>query len=193
MEFVIPQIVIGAICGGICAAIAHSKGRNPVPWFFIGLLTNIIGVVLVLVVGNLNQERYLRVRQDDENRRLREQLRQERIKHDSLRQYTMKRLDVHDQVLGVDTRSVQALPSGNAQGYLPNGQAAAPPQAAPQPPRLDGWYFERNGETRGPVKAEVIQAMLADGQLTGHTLLWADHLPDWQPAAVIPEFGHRAT
>jgi hypothetical protein len=187
-------LIFGLIMGGAVAAIAHGKGRSPVGWFFIGFLLGVIGLIIVLVVSNVNQEKYLRARQDEDNRRLREQLRQERIKHETLREYTMKRLDAHDQVLGVDTRALGALPGENARAMLPGeGAEAAPVQAAPPAPQLDGWYFEQNGETRGPVSGEVIQTMLADGQLTSHTLLWADHLPDWRPAAVIPEFQHRAT
>ena len=183
--------------GGAVAAIAHGKGRSPVGWFFVGFFFGIIGLIVVLVSSNVNQEKYWRARQDEENRRLREQLRQERIKHETLREYTMKRLDVHDQVLGVDTKSLQVLPGENAPAALsyaePGTPQPAPAEVIPQPPKSNAWYFEQNGETRGPVSGEMIQTMLADGQLSGHTLLWADHLPDWRPAAVIPEFGHRAT
>ncbi len=178
--------------GGAVAAIAHGKGRSAVGWFFVGFLLGVIGLVIVLVVSNVNQEKYLRARHDEENRRLREQLRQERVKHETLREYTMKRLDVHDQVLGVDTKSVQALPSENAPAYLPyarpNTPQPAPADPAPQPPHSNAWYFEQNGETRGPVAPEVIKSLLASGELTGTTLLWADHFPDWRPAALIPEF-----
>jgi len=67
-------------------------------------------------------------------------------------------------------------------------QAASPEPAAAPPPRSNAWYFEQNGETRGPVSPETIQTMLAGGQISGTTLLWADHLPDWRPAALIPDF-----
>jgi hypothetical protein len=193
-------LVFGLIMGGAVAAIAHGKGRSPVGWFFVGFFFGIIGLIVVLVSSNLNQERYLRARQDEENRRLREQLRQERVKHETLREYTMRRLDVHDQVLGVDTRSLQALPTDAPAAYLPGAEgatsAASSPTPTPEPsppPRSNAWYFEQNGETRGPVSPENIQSMLADGQLSGTTLLWADHLPDWRPAALVPEFQHRAT
>jgi hypothetical protein len=190
-------LIVGLICGGACALIAHGKGRSPIAWFFIGLLLGVIGVVMSLVSSNRKQIDYTRIQQDQENRRLREQLRQERIKHETLRDYTMRRLDAHDQVLGVDTRSLQALPAENAQNLLPTAEVAIPasPAAAsqPAPPHSNAWYFEQNGETRGPVPSEVIHAMLAENQLTGTTLLWADHLPDWRPAALIPEFQHRAT
>src|SRR3954462_11499909 len=126
-------LVFGLIMGGAVAAIAHGKGRSPVGWFFVGFLLGIIGLVIVLVSSNLNQEKYLRARQDEENRRLREQLRQERIKHETLREYTMRRLDVHDQVLGVDTKSVQALPTENAPAYLPGGEAGDPDSHSPSP------------------------------------------------------------
>ena len=201
-----PYLIFGTIMGGAVAAIAHGKGRSPVGWFFVGFLLGIIGLVIVLVVSNVNQEKYLRARQDEENRRLREQLRQERIKHETLREYAMRRLDAHDGALGMDTRSLQALPTENAPNYLPyasvgagsprpggEGEETSPLQAAPQPPHSNAWYYEQNGETRGPVPPETIQSLLADGQLSSHSLLWADHLPDWRPAAVIPEFQHRAT
>src|SRR3954462_15494899 len=143
-------LVFGLIMGGAVAAIAHGKGRSPVGWFFVGFLLGIIGLVIVLVVSNVNQEKYLRARQDEENRRLREQLRQERIKHETLREYTMKRLDVHDQVLGGDPKSVQALPTENAPAYLPYAHANTPQPAPPEPvakqPKANAWYFEQNGE-----------------------------------------------
>jgi len=186
---------MGLICGGACALIAHGKGRSPIAWFFIGLVLQLIGVVMSLVSSNRRQIDYVRIQQDQENRRLREQLRQERVKHETLREYTMRRLDAHDQVLGVDTRSLQALTTDNPQNLLPTAELANPasPTPAPEPPHSDAWYFEQNGETRGPVPPEVIHAMLAENQLSGTTLLWSDHLPDWRPAALIPEFQHRAT
>jgi uncharacterized protein DUF4339 len=188
-----PYLVFGLIMGAAVAAIAHNKGRSPVGWFFVGFFFGVIGLIVVLVSSNLNQEKYLRARQDEENRRLREQLRQERVKHETLREYTMRRLDAHDEVLGVDTRSLQALPTENPPAYLPAGDAATPQAASPEPapappPHSNAWYFEQNGETRGPIGPEVIQSMLADGQISGTTLLWADHLPDWRPAALIAEF-----
>jgi hypothetical protein len=190
-------LIFGLIMGGAVAAIAHGKGRSPVGWFFIGFLLGVIGLVIVLVVSNVNQEKYLRARQDEENRRLREQLRQERVKHETLREYTMKRLDVHDQVLGVDTKTLGALPNESAPAALSYAEPGTPQAAHAEPvvqkPKSNAWFFEQNGETRGPVSGEVIQKLLAEGQITGHTLLWADHLADWRPAAVIPEFGHRAT
>src|SRR5688572_17514333 len=131
-------LVSGVICGPVCAAIAHSKGRNALGWFFVGLFFNVLGVVISLVSSNIQRLEHVRLRQDDENRRLREQLRQERIKHDSLREYTMRRLDAHDQVLGLDTRSLPALESRqNVAGYLPPGEGNGPQQ--PQPPRSNLW------------------------------------------------------
>src|SRR3954467_1553414 len=151
-------LVFGLIMGGAVAAIANSKGRSPVGWFFVGFFFGIIGLIVVLVSSNLNQEKYARARQDEENRRLREQLRQERIKHETLREYTMRRLDAHDQVLGLDTRALQALPTDGNQNFLPGADpASAQPAATPQPepaPRSNAWYFEQNGETRGPVTTE---------------------------------------
>src|SRR5688572_29235927 len=156
-------LVFGLIMGGAVAAIAHGKGRSPLGWFFVGFFFGIIGLIVVLVVSNVNQEKYLRARQDEENRRLREQLRQERIKHETLREYTMRRLDAHDGALGMDTRSLQALPTENTPNYLPYAEPSTP-QPAPlepisQPPHCNAWYYEQNGETRGPVPPETIQSL----------------------------------
>src|SRR5258705_5829697 len=174
-----PYLVFGLIMGPAVAPLAHNKGRSPVGWFFVGFSFAFIGLIVVLVSSNLTQEKYLRARQDEENRRLREQLRQERVKHETLREYTMRRLDAHDDVLGVDTRSLQALPTENAPAYLPDASVGTgsprpgteaeatsplqPTQPEPQP-RSNAWYFEQNGETRGPIRPEVIQSMLAEGQ-----------------------------
>ena len=94
----------------ICSAIASSKGRNVVGWFFVGLLTAVIGIIIIACMSNLKQEKARIEWAESERRRLREQLRQERTKSESFRQYSTARLDAHDKALDVDTRSVAALP-----------------------------------------------------------------------------------
>jgi hypothetical protein len=181
-------LIYGIICGPICAAIAHHKGRSVWGWFFVGFFLSVVGVVLSLVSSNVEQQDYNWRRQDDENRRLREQLRQERIRADSLREYTMRRLDMHDQVLGLDTRALPMLESQpKVAGLLPPGSEVNP---EPAKPKSNRWYFALNGETRGPVPAESITSMIKEGQITGTTLIWSDHLPDWRPAALVEDFEH---
>ena len=101
--------IIALIFGIICAAIANSKGRSVIGWFFIGFFFHILGLIIVLVVGNLKDARQKEMEMQTEQRRLREQLRQERIKNDQFRKHTQVRLDTHDNALGLETRSTPAL------------------------------------------------------------------------------------
>jgi hypothetical protein len=118
-EVVVVLVIIGLIFGAICAAIAAHKGRNPVAWFFVGLLLGflwfVFGIIGVIIIASLPNENETRRRDQyiqQENRRLREQLMQEQIKAEAFRRHTMTRLDTHDNQLGVDTRSiVSALPA----------------------------------------------------------------------------------
>ena len=48
-----------------------------------------------------------------DRRRLREQLRQERMKNEAYRRHAASRLDLHDRALGMDTRQSSALPAGH--------------------------------------------------------------------------------
>ena len=176
----------------IVAIVASSKGRSPVGWFFIGFFTNIIGLILILVLPDLKEEQAQRLRVEQENRRLREQLRQERLKQESFREYAQRRLDVHDDRLGIDTRTLTPLPQPAGAPLIPDdGQDAA--QSSVQPanvvfPRSAIWYYERNGETNGPVPAETIRQQLASGEIRGGTLVWAEHLKDWTAADNTQEF-----
>ena len=61
------------IWGVACAAIANSRGRNAAGWFFIGVFTSCIGLILVLVLPDLKVQEAERRRQEQENRRLKEQ------------------------------------------------------------------------------------------------------------------------
>jgi len=124
MEMLIILILMGSIVGGICAGIASSKGRSAGGWFAggfaIGFLTGILGgwipIVIVACLSNLKEEQSHHDSQARENRRLREQLRQERLKNEAFRQHTFARLDAHDNQLGVDTKQTYtALPGQSAQ------------------------------------------------------------------------------
>ena len=101
--------IILLIFGIICAAIANSKGRSVVAWFFIGFFFGIFGLIILLVVGNLKDARQKEMEMQTEQRRLREQLRQERIKNDQFRKHAQVRLDTHDNALGMKTRDIQPL------------------------------------------------------------------------------------
>jgi len=108
-------LIINVILGLICAMIASSKGRSGIGWFFIGFFFGILGLIISLVVGDLNAAKEKELEMDNEQRRLREQLRQERIKNDQFRKHAQGRLDEHDDALGIDTRNIQELPETDSQ------------------------------------------------------------------------------
>ena len=61
MEFVILWLILGGIVG----AIADSRGRNPIAYFFLSLvLSPVLGLILVLVASNKKEE----ARQAEERR-----------------------------------------------------------------------------------------------------------------------------
>ncbi len=44
-------IFIAILCGIVSAIIANSKGRNPIVWFFAGLLLSIAGLIIIAVLS----------------------------------------------------------------------------------------------------------------------------------------------
>jgi len=110
-------LLIGGFFGGICAAIASSKGRSVIGWFFGGFFLGFIifpffGIIMIILVAclpNLKEKQRREEAIDRENRRLREQLMQEQIKNEAFRRHAAARLDNHDVQLGVDTRSAAPL------------------------------------------------------------------------------------
>jgi hypothetical protein len=40
------------LCGIITAVIASNKGRSGFGWFFIGMMTGLVGIIIALVVSN---------------------------------------------------------------------------------------------------------------------------------------------
>jgi len=163
-----------------CIAIANSKGRNAALWGFLGFLLGLIGVIIVAVLPNVREEQVRQMRAEEENRRLREQLRQERIKAESFRQHAQTRLDAHDQHLGIDTRQTAgALGTGTGAVAGQLGQAGE-----------TQWYYDAGGNMVGPVAAQEVRAKLRNGHLTGATLVWAEHMTAWQPARLVGEFSN---
>jgi hypothetical protein len=102
------NIVIMLICAVGSCLIARSKGRNQIGWFFGGFFLGLIGLVIILCMSNLNEEKAKHDHLLNEQRRLREQLRQERMRNQSFQDYTNNRLDVHDERQNIDTRSANS-------------------------------------------------------------------------------------
>ena len=166
--WVLGTFAVYLIFGIICAAIAHSRGRNAVGWFFIGVFGNCIGLILVLVLPDLKIQQEREQRLVRENRRLRETQRKDRMVADQRHAATEKRLGAHDHALGVDTAEAAALP----------GQAAPPSL----PPAHEGtaWYYASGADRRGPVDVGALQDLWNARAINEDSLVWREGMGDWQ-------------
>ena len=68
---------------------------------------------------------------------------------------------------------------GYAQGY---GQATPPP-----PPMMSQYYVYINGQQMGPFPIQMLQQMVAQGQMTGDTQVWKQGMANWAAANTVPE------
>jgi len=191
------NLIIMSVFGIITATIGSKKGRNAVGWFFVGFFTGLIGLIISLVVSDLAAERSRHEEAMRDRRRLREQLKQERMKTEAFRRHAQARLDSHDNALGVDTRQAGlALEGGAAPRQLAEGSAApaparrdvAPPGAARAAER--SWMYEMNGSQRGPVPESVLLDLLEHGTIDSDTLVWTEGI-DWTPAGRIRHLRSR--
>lgn len=192
-------LFVSLICGAIAAAIASSKGRHGVGWFFIGFFFGLIGIIIALVLSDLKQEKRRFDEITADRRRLKEQLRQERLKSESFRRYATQRIDSHDRVLGVDTKSAVSLGVGGAPPLPPlprvDGFELEPDDAdvgedvpVSEAPAEPTWHYERDGTPHGPVPASEVRSLLRSGALSPRSLLWNESLDSWTPARDLPAF-----
>jgi len=55
------------------------------------------------------------------------------------------------------------------------------------------WYYAVNDQQQGPVTEEQLRQLLAQGAISGQTLVWREGMPDWQPyQAVVPSGSGQA-
>jgi hypothetical protein len=191
MEDSLPTIIILLVCGGVAAAIANQKGRSAIGWFFAGFLLGLVGIVIVAVLPNLKEEREKHEAHYRERRRLREQLRQEKMKNEAFRQHTASRLDTHDDALGIDTRGGgAALPHHDRPKSLPQRTPAAggPAASARKGEPSDGeWYYMANGDTQGPVDFEKLKQLYRNRVITLSSFVWNPGMDDWKTLSSVPE------
>ncbi|MCE5278262.1 MAG: DUF4339 domain-containing protein [Planctomycetaceae bacterium] len=210
-------MVILLICAVTAGAIASSKGRNVGGWAAGGFFLGIIGIVIVACLPNLKEQAQQQEFAENERRRLREQLRQERLKTEAFRRHASARLDAHDQIAGVDTRQM-GLPASPDMPQLAQDPLSAllqnnPPQKDPSLlPRRDGtvpvvqrssnpaapaegepaiWFYVLNGKSQGPLQASHISALIRKGAIGPNTLLWAEGFPDWTAAESVVGFAEE--
>lgn len=74
-----------------------------------------------------------------------------------------------------------------ATGQAVAGAGSAPGQVPPPPPG-GVWHLAVNGQTQGPFTPAQVAAGIAQGQVTGATLLWSAGFSAWTPAAQVPQF-----
>ncbi len=173
------EVIIWLGFGIACAVIASKRGRNPLAWFFIGMFAGCIGLILVLVLENPKEkeERLRLLRQ--ENRRLREVVRGDRMTSDRRYQETVKRLEIHDEALGMDTRRLSAdFPA-------PMLKETSVPSEQIEKWQKQPWYFAE-GEVRvGPIPFEDLQAAFLEGRVSPETLIWNPEFEDWKPLTQV--------
>ncbi len=184
-ERIIINLIVGLVFGAITSAIASSKGRNAVGWFFLGFFFGCISLIIIICLSNLKEEQAYRAAQEIEQRRLREQLRQEQMRSEALRQHTVARLDLHDQHLGIDTRqTAPALNPGFGPAPAPMLQSR-PAQEQKEHPAT-GWYFcGADGIQTGPVSFTEIRERARLGHIQADTLVWVETMAEWQPARTV--------
>jgi len=184
-EFLI-QLIFMCVFGGACAAIANSKGRSPVGWFFIGLLLGCVGLIIILCLSNENEAREKERIQDDVNRRLREQLRQEQMKVEALRAHTAARLDAHDAALNMNTRPAAPALAGTAPPMLAGGTANALPDNSELVDDGTAWYYADDQSVQhGPMSIVGLRSAINARQVAHDTLIWHEGLDQWTPAAQV--------
>jgi len=175
--FLLIQLIAWLIMGVICSVIARNRGRNPLGWFFIGLVGGCIGLILVLVLPDLNKEQEILDKERRRRRRVEEELAQERMKNQAFRGHASNRLDAHDDALGVDTRTAAAsmLPPPS----VPEAQEDGVPS--------EGWYLATPGsEAEGPLSLADVRERIRGDQVAGKTLVWHETLEDWTKVESSP-------
>jgi hypothetical protein len=175
--------IIWLVCGAISAAIASSKGRSAVGWFFGGVFLGLIGIIIIACLSNLNEERNRRNYVDWQQRRTQEQIYQEQVKNQAFQQYTASRLDQHDEQLGLNTRPANqnlTYGDGGNQNYLP-GQGQANTQAS-------AWHvIDSNNERLGPLSVQQITSLINEQRLTRSSLTWSQLKNAWCPISEVQE------
>lgn len=180
MESFLEFLVLLAF-GGACAAIASSRGRNPVAWFFLGFVFNCFALILLLVLPDMQEIEDRHTTAEQKNRRLHEELTQERQRNQAFRGHVKARLDVHDAALQIDTREQTPVTE------LP------PPPPAPTPLEelglpAEGWFLaEAGGAAEGPLGLADLAGRLREGKVPRTALVWnADYEEEWMPLRDTP-------
>ena len=198
---ILVQLLICGAFGAVTAAIASHKGRNVVGWFFVGFLTQCIGLIIILCLSNLREEEARWKSAEDEQRRLREQLKQERMRAETFHSHVRARLDVHDQALNVDTRQLEggeaqagpaelAAPETSSPQVWESPQVSKFPQVSnfPDPATFaDREWFAQIGDRRSePLDFGQLKRLYLSGKIDEAKLVWTAGMQDWKRIVDVP-------
>jgi hypothetical protein len=180
------RIIIMLAFGAGSAAVANSKGRNPIGWFFVGFLFSCIGLIISLCMSNEKERSAQFEAQNIQNRRLQEQLKQEQMKTESLRQHTLSRLDKHDTVLGIDTK--ETAPQLTMQNQPQNPLGSAPKLEDSDPAnQSEIWHYHYDGTQRGPTSINELFKLKSMNAFSEESLVWKEGMQNWEQAKYQPE------
>jgi hypothetical protein len=171
------QLIIMAIFGIICAVIAQSRGRSAVGWFFIGLFFSCLGLIILLVIPDLKVQEEERQRMALENRRLREQIRKDRMVADQRHDESERRLTAHDRVLNLDTSTEQ-----KEIGPPPICQALT---ASGAEQFAVSWYYVADGNPVGPISLDDFKNMWKEARLKPDSLVWHEGMREWIAVSAV--------
>ena len=184
------QIVIHVIMGGVVAMIADNRGRNPYGWFILGAMCcyGIPAIILLYSQPNLREIEAKEMKNNEDKRRLMEQLQQTQLKLQVFQRITNERIDNHDEVLGLDTKAGVA-PQSLLPGATPH-QLTPPPLPAAQPaqPAPAIWHYAIGDVQHGPVTASQLVDLMSARTISRDTLVWNQAMPSWLPMKDTPEF-----
>lgn len=183
------QLAVAFAVGIACALIANSRGRSGVGWFFIGaFLPCFIGLILVLVLPDLKVQEERERRLADENRRLREKLKKDRMVADERHAEIERRVGAHDVALGVDTSAPGArlLPGAAAPADAPAARAAPAPSEVANALRGAAWYWAQGLNRQGPLDFAALVGLWQSGRVTTETLVWSKGMPKWVAVRDVP-------
>lgn len=174
LELLIFLVMHGAF-GLVCAAIAESRGRSGVGWFFIGAVFHCFALILLLVLPDERVRGQQLSKLRSENHRLRERVKKDRMKADQRHSQIERRLGAHDEALGVDTAESLEAPLSHLELGMSESDLAAV-----------SWFYLNGRDRVGPMPFQKLQRMWQDGYIEPNTYVWTAGQDDWQPIQAIP-------
>ncbi len=175
------QLLIMAIFGLICAAVANTRGRSPVGWFFIGFFFGCLPLIILFVIPDLKVEAAKEERRGRQFSRLQERQTRDRASVDRKLDAQNRRISAHDQALGVDT--IEAESADSTMGKPPTRRLVS------DVPVESEWYYAVDDETEeeaGPVPFAAVVEAFQIGLLDGNSVVWHEQMEDWTAISKVP-------